>query len=158
MDRVFRPLAFILAIVVCCSLAWGQTARSGIYQIQLSATPSSVPADGQSQARLRVDVRDQSGRNVPDGTPFVAHTDLGLLSFSTVGRQPSINGRTNGGFAVIFVTSSSPGSATITVQAADSRAVTYVDFLPEGELGSAQARTVEISGGWVGYNLEMGMI
>ncbi|MHB8994170.1 MAG: Ig-like domain-containing protein [Armatimonadota bacterium] len=155
---MFRSVAAAIIIIACPSPVWCQTSRSGIYQIQLSATPSSVPADGQSQARLRVDIRDQSGRNVPDGTPFVAHTDLGLLSFSSVGRQASINGRTNGGFAVIFVTSSSPGSATITVQAADSRAVTYVDFLPEGELGAAQARTVEVSGGWVGYNLEMGMV
>lgn len=140
------------------TLAWCQTSRAGLYQLQLAATPTQVPADGQSQARLRVDVRDQTGRSVPDGTPFVAHTDVGQLSFSSVGRQASINGRTTGGFAILFLTSTTPGTATVTVQAADSRTVTYVDFLPEGEAASGDARLADVTGGWVGYSMELGMI
>lgn len=148
----------LLLLACCCGLAWCQSSRSGIYQLQLSATPTQVPADGQSQSRLRVDMRDQSGRSVPDGTPFVAHTDLGLLGLSSVGRQASINGRTSGGFAILYVTSSEPGTATVTVQAADSRNKTYIDFLPEGEVASGQARVIDVTGGWVGYSMELGMV
>jgi len=151
-------LALMLISALAAAVALGQTSRAGIYQVQLSATPSQVPADGQSQARLRIDLRDQQGKSVPDGTQFVAHTDLGVLSLGSAGRQGSISGHTAGGFAIIFATSPTPGTATITVQAADSRNVTYVSFLPEGETASSEARVVDVKGGWVGYNLDLGII
>lgn len=155
---MIRLTVVSVAFLICATAGWCQTSRAGVYQLQLAATPTQVPADGQSHARLRVDFRDNRGRSVPDGTPFVAHTDLGLLSFSSVGRAASINGRTAGGFAILFLTSSTPGTSTITVQAADSRSVTYVDFLPEGEAASGEARLADVTGGWVGYSMELGMI
>lgn len=157
--KTVPTLAIIgLLTSLTAATAWSQTARSGMYQIQLSATPTQLPADGQSLSRLRVDLRTQSGAAVPDGTPFVAHTDNGLLSLSNVGRASSLNGRTSGGFAILNVSSSTPGTATVTVQAADSRNVAYIDFLPEGEVGSGEARVADVSGGWVGYSMEMQVI
>lgn len=155
---MIRTAAIIAVALLCVAGAWCQTSRAGIYQLQLAATPSQVPADGKSQARLRVDFRDQQGHSVPDGTAFVAHTDLGMLSFSSVGRASSINGRTSGGFAILFLTSTTAGTATVTVQAADSRSVAYVDFLPEGEVASGGARVVDVTGGWVGYSMDLGMV
>ncbi|MEN6548421.1 MAG: hypothetical protein ABFE07_20450 [Armatimonadia bacterium] len=153
-----RILALLTLGSLLISVAWAQLERAGTYRVNVSVTPRQVPADGQSQARLRVEMRDERGHSVPDGTQFVAHTDLGLLSFSSVGRQDSLTGRTSGGFAIILVTSTTPGTATVTIQAADSRAVAYVDFLPEGEAAQGEARVVDITGGWVGYNLDAGAI
>lgn len=140
------------------SIGVAQVDRAGLYRIVVTATPRQVPADGQSQARVRIELRDQQGGIAPDGTQFVVHTDLGLVGLSTVGRQASLTGRTSGGFAIIFVTSDAPGTATITIQAADSRSVAYIDFLPEGEAAQPEARALDITGGWVGYNLEMNLI
>lgn len=160
MSAVWRQVSGLccLLAVLLASAGWSQTARSGVYRIELSATPRQVPADGQTQARLRVEVRDQGGRFAPDGTQFVAHTTLGLLSTGSTGRQQSLTARTTGGFAFLFVTSTEPGSASITVRVADSRNLLVVDFLPEGETAQPDARVVDVSGAWVGYNTDMGLI
>ncbi|MEI6500038.1 MAG: Ig-like domain-containing protein [Armatimonadota bacterium] len=151
-------LALIAVCALTCGTTLGQTSRAGIYQIQIAATPTQVPADGQTQARIRIDLRDQNGRSVRDGTSCVVHTDVGFLSLSSVGKQASLDARTVGGYAIVFLTSPTPGTATITVQAADSRSLTYVDFLPQGEVSSGEARVLDVKGGWVGYSLELSMI
>lgn len=153
-----RVVTAVLVVLLGSVAGWSQTSRAGIFQVQLAATPTQVPANGVSAARLRVDIRDQQGHSVPDGTTFVAHTDLGLLSVSTVGRAASINGRTTGGFAILYLTATTAGTATVSIQAADSRTLTYVDFLPEGEAASGDARVVDVTGGWVGYSMDLGMI
>lgn len=129
-----------------------------MYVIGLSATPRQVAADGASAARLRIDLKDQRGRSVPDGTQFVVRTDLGLVSGEGGGRQSAITARTSGGFAIVFVTSTAPGTATVTVQAADTRAVIYLDFLPEGEAAQPEARVADVSAGWVGYSIDLQLI
>jgi hypothetical protein len=145
-------------LIATCSLTRAQTGRVGMYWLQVSATPRQVAADGKSQARVRVEVKQHGGGAAPDGTQVVVHTDLGLLGLGTSGRQSSLNVRTAGGFATVYLTSSVPGTATVTAQALDSRNVTYVDFLPEGEVAEGEARVLDVSGGWVGYCMELGII
>jgi len=53
--------------------------------------------------------------------------------------------------AVVYATSSAPGTATVTAQVADSRNVFYLDFLPPGEAIGPEERVLDISGAWVGY-------
>lgn len=151
--------ATLLAVLVGPSaVALAQSPRSGIYRIAVTANPRHVPADGQTAARLRIDVRSQDGSAAPDGTQVVVRTDLGQLSLDTTGQQTSLSVTTSGGFVALYATSVAPGTATITVQVLDSRAVYYVDFLPEGERAQADQRVLDISGNWVGYSPSLNII
>lgn len=154
MTRFTLPVILVLVSAAVCA----QTERAGLYRVQVSAVPRQAPADGKSQSRIRVEVKTQRGMAAPDGTQVVVHTDLGLLSLGSAGRQQSLTVRTSGGFAILYVTSTEPGTATVTVQVAGARSVYYVDFLPEGEAGAPDARVLDVSGGWVGYSLELGII
>lgn len=153
-----RRLLLLAVAVGLCQVALAQSERTGLFRVQVSVTPRQVPADGKSQARLRVEVKDARGRAAPEGTQAVVHTDVGLLSLGSTGQQASLTLRTSGGFALFYASSAQSGTATVTVQVAGSRSVAYVDFLPEGEGASPSARVVDVSGGWVGYSLQLGLV
>jgi hypothetical protein len=153
-----RRLLLLAVVVFSCQAALAQSERAGLFRVQVSVTPRQVPADGKSQARLRLEVRDGRGRAAPEGTQVVVHTDLGLLSMSSTGQQASLTVPTSGGFALLYASSDLSGTATVTVQVAGGRSLNYVDFLPEGETASPTARVVDISGGWVGYSMQLGVI
>lgn len=150
----------LLAIVLVALVgpAGAQISRGGLYRIEMAVTPAQVPADGESQARLRLDVRDQRGRPAPDGTLVVVRTDVGLVALGSTGRQNSLSAPLTGGYAIVYITSNTAGTATVTAQVLDSRNVAYVDFVPEGEPLRAPDRVVDVSGAWVGYAVELNLI
>jgi hypothetical protein len=148
----------VLSLVGAAGPVFSQSSRSGFFRLNVTATPRQVTADGQSQARLRLDVRDQNGQAAPDGTQVIVRTDLGSLSLGSTGRQSSLTVGTSGGFAAVYATSSAPGTATVTAQVADSRNVFYLDFLPPGEAIGPEERVLDVSGNWVGYCLSLGLI
>ncbi|MFO7945444.1 MAG: hypothetical protein R6V19_01320 [Armatimonadota bacterium] len=56
--------------------------------------------------------------------------------------------------AVIYASSETPGSATVTAQIGQSRESAYLRFFPEGEQARAVSRVIHVSGDWVGYSVE----
>lgn len=155
---MMRRLIILAVAALLCQALLAQSDRAGMYRVQVSVTPRQVPADGKSQARLRVEVKTARGASAPEGTQVVIHTDVGLMSLGTTGQQSTLTVRTSGGFAMLYASSTLPGTATVTVQVAGTRGVAYVDFLPEGEASSSDTRVADITGGWVGYSMELGLI
>ncbi len=155
---MMRRLLILALVTLPCQVVLAQSERVGTYRVQVSVTPRQVPADGKSQARLRVEVKASNGTAAPEGTQIVVHTDLGLLSIGSTGQQAALTVRTSGGFALLYASSSDAGTATITVQVGGSRSLAYVDFLPEGEAATPEARVLDVTGGWVGYCMELGLI
>lgn len=78
-------LASVL-LFLAVGLAWAQQGTA-----QLRAFPSAAVADGRSTIIVSAEIRDSSGRIVPDGTQVVFETNLGQFRESIV--------RTQGGFA-----------------------------------------------------------
>lgn len=147
-----------LGLLLMAGVAGAQTGRIGLYRVQVTPTPQQLPADGQSQSRLRIVVRDQYGRPAPDGLQVVVSTDLGFLTVGPADRVGTLTLRTAGGAAFAALVSNTPGTATVTAQVADSRMTATVDFLPEGETIQPEQRVVDIKGKWVGYSSELSLI
>lgn len=139
-----------------CQAQGARFGRVGI--IYVVVTPQRVPADGQTRARIRVEVRDAQGHHPPDGTAVIMHTDLGLLSEGKTQKSVYLTVRTSGGFARAFATSDTPGTAIVTINVQDSRNFGRVEFLPKGEVAAPEARVIDIRGGWVGYSLDLNMV
>jgi uncharacterized repeat protein (TIGR01451 family) len=90
--------------------------------INLSAAPPSIAADGTTFTTITADVRDAGGNPVLDGTSVTFSTDLGTLS------APSAT--TTGGIAQVqLVSSTTPGTATVTGTAGSVSNNVYVDFV-----------------------------
>ncbi len=147
-----------LATAVALSPCAAQGGRLGDYQITAVASPPSVPADGKSAARIRIGVYDTNGRAAPDGTSVVVSTNLGRLSETGFGGGRALTVKTASGFASVFASSNTPGSATIRVEVGASLGIARVRFRAEGEEAAPAARAIHISGGWVGYAVEMNVI
>lgn len=145
-------------LAAACLPALGQGARSGSLRITLRANPETVPADGKSVSRIHIEVRDGTNRPAPDGTPVFVRVDTGLLSLPDADRQQSIAGTTTGGYLTVHCSSETPGAATITASAQDSRNEVIVYFVAEGEAVQARARVVNLRGGWVAYCPELELI
>ncbi len=150
--------ALLLVAVGGAPHCQAQGARFGRLRIYPTVNPRRVPADGQTGARIRVEVRDEQGHHVPEGTAVVMHTDLGLLSTGKTDKRPTLTVRTAGGFAIAFATSNTPGTATVRITAQDSRNFAYIEFLPKGEVAGPEARVIDIQGGWVAYSLERNLV
>ncbi len=147
-------LAAPMALPPCAA----QGGRLGDYQITAVASPPSVPADGKSTARIRIGVHDINGRPAPEGTSVVVSTDLGGLSETGFAGGLALTVRTASGFASVFASSNTPGSATIRVEVGTSLGITRVRFRADGEAAIPAARAIHISGRWVGYALEANVI
>lgn len=144
----------ILALIGLTAYAWSQMTRVGSYRLRLTSTPSQVPADGKSEARIRIEVRTQSGSLTTDDPDIVVRTSLGALSDDHVSWQQSVSTRTSGGVGVVYLTSETPGNATVTAQVRDSREIAYIRFFPESEEARAVSRVIHVSGEWVGYSVD----
>ena len=89
-------------------------------QVQLSASPLSVPADGQSASTVTATVYDASG---PVGA------GVGVVFATTLGTLNTTYGTTDGqGQASVTLTSASPGTAAVTATAGAASAVASVRF------------------------------
>jgi len=149
-----RPAALMCAVVVAGE-AHAQGVRFGQNRIVVTANPSRLPADGQTPTRIRIEVRDQSNNPVPDGTEVVVSTNTGDLISDTGAKQTTMTVRTDGGYALVSLTSREPGTATVRVQYRDSRNQVLVEFIPLGERGRARSMVVHVEGGWVGYSSDL---
>ncbi len=91
------------------------------FNIDLSANPHHIPADGKSQSRLLAHVYDMAGHPVEDGTKVSFSTTAGYLS--------SDSATTNGGWASCMLTSSTTVTTAV-VQASvyATVATAYVNF------------------------------
>lgn len=157
--RVCFRRAFLWGLLIMASGATqAQMERAGFYRIQATVTPRQVPADGKSQARVRVEVRTSRGGAAPDGTQVVLHTNIGQLSLGATGYVQSLTTRTSGGFATVYASSNVPGTATISIQVADARSFVYLDFLPEGEVATPEVRLLDVKAQWVGYSPDLNLI
>ena len=135
-----------------------QSIRFGGNRIVITASPMRLPADGQTASRLRIEVRGRDNAPVPDGTEVVVSTDLGDLTTDLASKQRSTAVPTEGGYALIFLTSEEPGTATVRATYQDSRNQVMVEFAPLGEAGRRESRVVHVSGGWVGYCSDLDLI
>lgn len=122
--------------------------------LSLTATPSRVPADGKTRARLRVDLRNSDGSFVTGSVEVVLHTDFGYFTVTGADRQTTMNVMSRGGVANAYLVSDTPGTAIITVTASNSRLQRSVEFLRPGETGLAETRIVHLQGGWIGYAVD----
>lgn len=138
--------------------ALAQGTISGNMRITMRPNPPTVPADGKSRSRIRIEVRDRAERPAPDGTPVLCHVDNGLLGTCDADKAESLSVTTSGGYATVYCSSKTPGSATVMARVQDSRTEVVVVFLPKGEAARAYSRVVDIRGGCVGYCLELGVI
>ena len=156
---LFRRLLGIgLLLCICLGSALAQTSRFGTVIIRVAVSPRSIPADNQTRARLRVEVRDTQGRAVRDGTLVVLHTDLGFLTLSGSDRATTVSLSTQGGFVSAWIVSDVPGTALVSINAVDSRTQAYVDFLPPGQTGLVETHIVRIGGGWTAYAYDLHQI
>lgn len=156
-------MALALVAACCICLFWGGSAdaqgvRSGNVRITLSANPSTVPADGKSRARIRIEVRDRADQPLADGTPIVCHVDNGLLSTGDTDKRQSLTVPAEGGYATVFCTSEEAGGGTVTVRVQESRQRVTVQFVPKGEALQGSGRVINLRGGWIGYCLDLGLI
>jgi Invasin, domain 3 len=85
-------------------------------QIQLSASSSSLPADGISSSAITATVIDSSGVPAIIGTPVTFSTDLGR--FGNGEQAYTVTTKDETGVVVVsFIAASTPGTATITATA-----------------------------------------
>lgn len=127
--------------------------------IEVASTPRCIPADGQTRARVRVNLRDASGAALPDGTTVVVHTDLGRLSSDGAYWDTTLQLESRSGFVSFWAVSDTPGTAMLTVTVPGGRPLrSALDFLPPGETGLAETRIVRIGGGWTGYAMDFNLV
>lgn len=95
------------ALLACIFIAAGAFAQ-GNGTLRVSAYPNVGVADSRSSLTITAEIRDASGRPVPDGAPVLFQSTLGSFREDTV--------TTSNGYArAIFVAGSIPGTAHITV-------------------------------------------
>jgi len=147
------------AMLVCGGRCMAQGGRLGNYRITAVPNPRSVPADGKTAARIRIEVRDIDGHPAPDGTKVVVSTDLGEVGESEFDRAKALTVATARGFAMVFASSDTPGLATIKISVGTSRSNNvYLEFRPEGQEAGPELRVAKIDGGWVGYSVDLNII
>lgn len=165
--KTIRSRRLVYAAATCCAvtllLALGsqcaaQMIQTGATRITISATPRALPADGKSRARVLIEVRDREGAALPDGTPVILNTDLGLLATSESDKRQSLTASLRGGYATVYASSDAPGVARITARVRDSANQLVLQFVPEGTVLEAAPRVLNITGGWVGYSPETNLI
>jgi hypothetical protein len=105
-----HPLLRGLVCVVLMLMAAGVLARAGgPPTILLTSSRFAALSDGRDSVEIIAEVRDGSGRFVPDGTAIVFTTNVGM--FQREG--PSATVRTRSGSARVLLTSQSKGIATV---------------------------------------------
>lgn len=151
-------LCSVLLALLVCEGAAGEGSRLGSARISLTATPTTLPADGNSPARILIEVRDRSDQVLPDGTPIFCYVDNGQLEADGSERRQSLTVDSEGGYATVYCTSVTPGPAVVTVRVQDSRETVTLQFLAKGQEARKLGRVITLSGGWVGYCLDLQVV
>ena len=98
-----------LAVLAALYASMPSALANGLPTVKLTATRTAVLNDGRDATELIAEIRDSSGRPVPDGTSVTFHTSLGnFAENATV--------QTRSGTARIRLTSPQKGTAIITAQ------------------------------------------
>lgn len=126
--------AFALTLLMGAALAWAQNGT-----VQLNAFPNILVGDGRSTTTLSAEVRDSTGRLVPDGTQVVFESTLGDLRETLV--------TTNSGLAqVILRAPGAPGVAKVRASALRYAASTSmeIEFVESRDVLDQQQDFVEV--------------
>ncbi|MBN1879906.1 Ig-like domain-containing protein [bacterium] len=108
------------------------------FGIDLGSNPQSIPADGSSKSAITAYVYNYSGQPADDGTTVSFSTTAGTLSAASA--------TTSGGWAVVYLTSSTAATtAMVRGQVEASVATTYVTFTGN-EVGSVTLTASPSSG------------
>lgn len=91
-----------------------------IGDIVLAVSPQSAPADGKTAVTITAEVKDITGRPVPDGTEVAFLATLGTLSAASV---PTSNGA-----AAVSLVSDKPGTSVVTAASGNAAAQASVEF------------------------------
>lgn len=114
---------------------WAQSST-----IRLQSYPQMTVADGRSTVTISAEIRDKSGRLVPDGTQVVFTTNIGFFNDPVV--------KTSSGIArAIFSAGSVPGSARIQASALAYNAVATleVDIVSDRSMLSTAKEYIEVT-------------
>lgn len=121
-----RAVLLLIITVILSLAASGIPAVSGNYSMWLTAHPQAIIADSHSATTITAELRDSSGRAVPDGTIVEFTTSLGIIE-----RRAT----TTAGVARVRLESgNTAGTALISAVSAEGSAVAQlrVDFLEPG--------------------------
>ena len=99
----------VLALLAAAGILAPSALSNGLPTVKLTASRMAVLNDGRDATELMAEVRDSSGRPVPDGTQVIFHTNLGAFA-----ENPTV--QTRAGTARIRLTSPQKGTALITAQ------------------------------------------
>lgn len=127
-------VAALAALVLCCASALADRGS-----LVLSSYPSLGVADARSTMTVNVEVRDQRGNAVPNGTQVVLTATQGVF-------RQSVVTTTNGIARGILVAPSSPGKSTITASclAFDASALMELEFVADRSLLASAKDYIEI--------------
>jgi len=156
-----RALTTAVAVLALgCGIAVAQAPRLDGVRIELRPNPRVVPADGQTAAIVRAELRDNRNLPVADGTNVVFRIEGGSLDAGGGERRPAITVQTSGGAATVWATSTTVGTATVVAEvlSGQGRNQVQIYFTEEGAAELAEARVVQVRGGWVGYGYELNMV
>ncbi len=155
MPELLKGLLLSAALILLgATHVCAQMPRAGQYRLKLTANPTQVPADNKTEARVRIEIREHTGRLVTQQVDVVVSTSLGYLSEDNVSRQKSLQIRANGGSGIVFASSDTAGLATITAWVGEARNRTTIRFLPEGEAARPVAKVIHVRGNWVGFSVD----
>ncbi len=117
-------------IIVYATDSAGNTGSATVYftvqlpgspaSVVVTASPSSIEADGTTASTITTTVTDENGTNVADGTTVSFSTNLGSLSASS--------NTTTSGIATVTITSTTTGTATVNATADSITNSTTVEF------------------------------
>ncbi|MES1227985.1 MAG: Ig-like domain-containing protein, partial [Armatimonadota bacterium] len=135
--KLGRRAVFCLLLLLVSVAAWAQNGT-----VKASAFPSLALSDGSSPVIITVEVRDQNGQLVPDGTPVVFESKIGNFDAQTVNTQ-------NGLAKATLHAPSTPGFATIRISVLRFNAFgeTAVEFVKERGKIESSLRQLEVEGG-----------
>jgi hypothetical protein len=114
-----RTVALAIVFILLLGFKSPSYAGRGVGSIELSANPSTLPADGKSISIISVQVRDKEGKLVTDDTEIRFSTSLGVIEETAL---------TSSGVArVKLVSSDVPGTAVITATWISGQAVAQLN-------------------------------
>ena len=110
----------------------------------LSASPTSIPADGVSSSAIRASVTDTSGTSMPQGTAVIFTTSLG--QFSNGGTSQTVSTTdSSGSVTVSLISATTSGFAQVTATSGGVTQRTIVSFEPEDAPAVVGAMTLSAS-------------
>ncbi|HEY3780410.1 MAG TPA: Ig-like domain-containing protein [Fimbriimonadaceae bacterium] len=134
-------MRFLTALVLCLVLVGAALCAANTGIIQLSSFPTMEVADGHTPISIDAEVRDSSGKPVPDGTPVVFETNLGSFQNPLVVTK-------NGVAHAHLIAGSTAGVATITAASVSYGASSTLDytFVSDRSMLSKAKEYIEVTG------------